>query len=747
MAAKHKQKRSKKQHKSLFVPSLTVFITSFCIMVLELVAGRLIARYLGSSLYTWTSVIGVVLGGITLGNYIGGRLADRFPARKTLACLFAIASATCVVVIILNNLVGGWTWLWKLNWPMRIFTHVCIVFLLPSTLLGTISPVVAKMALDLGLATGKTVGSIYAWGAAGSIAGTFAAGYYLIAMMGTISIVWVVAGVLLLMAICYWARFRLLHIWAVVFVCASAMGIGPWQWARQTGTSFALRKTADEDVIYEDETAYCYVSVEQVSTEPDRRAFMQDKLKHSEIVMDDVLDLQYFYHDIYAAITSGLSFDGDRLAVLVIGGGGYAYPRYVEKTWPGGRIDVVEIDPGVTEAAVEAFGLEPDSSIRTFTMDGRNYLDLLLEREWRTGQRRSYDFIYGDALNDYSIPCHLVTRQFNDKVAQLLTAQGVYMVNLIDIFDSGLFLGAVINTLEQTFPYVHAVTRGDMPRASRCTFVVIASKRNLNTTNLCARYRKTSRNLRHLSKTDMQLLKEKAGGLVLTDDYAPVEKLMSPVVRADAEDFLSFKYFEEAKRLFEQGEFDAAIRKYREIIRFAPILSVRMYNEMGRALLRQHKWREAMEAFESCLKFIADEQLIINTGTVHYNLAEALTGAGKREQAGLQFRLAAEQYRKELDSSPDSARTHILLAKSLAGTKDFEQAGDHFLKAVNLNPLNAGNHIELVRNLYEQGRLEKAIEHMRAAILYMSRQGRREAAAKLREYLQFLESKKAQQND
>lgn len=117
-----------------------------------------------------------MLAGITLGNYIGGRMADRFPARKTLALLFAISSITCVVIIILNNTIGNWTWLWKLNWPMRIFTHVCLVFLLPSTLLGTISPVVAKMALDRGLPTGRTVGSIYAWGAAGSIAGTFAAG-------------------------------------------------------------------------------------------------------------------------------------------------------------------------------------------------------------------------------------------------------------------------------------------------------------------------------------------------------------------------------------------------------------------------------------------------------------------------------------------------------------------------------------------------------------------------------------------
>ena len=69
-------------------------------MALELVAARLIARDLGSSLYTWTSVIGIVLAGITLGNYLGGRIADSYNARKTLAVLFTIASVMCVLTVI-----------------------------------------------------------------------------------------------------------------------------------------------------------------------------------------------------------------------------------------------------------------------------------------------------------------------------------------------------------------------------------------------------------------------------------------------------------------------------------------------------------------------------------------------------------------------------------------------------------------------------------------------------------------------
>lgn len=644
---KHTDTQKTAQYNSMVIPSLTVFVTSFCIMAMELVAGRIVARSLGSSLYTWTSVIGVVLAGITIGNYTGGRMADRFQSKTTLACLFAISSMICVAIIIWNNLVGSWMWLWKLGWSIHIFTHVCLVFLLPSILLGAISPIVAKAALDKGLPRGKTVGNIYAWVAIGSIAGTFSAGYYLIGIIGSIAVIWIIAAILLLMAMFYCIRLQVVYVWAVVFLGMVIVGIGPWGWAEKAGAYLAIRKPVSENTIYEDETAYCYVAVKQLSSSPDRRAFMQDKLKHSEILMDDILDLQYFYSHIFAAITGKLSDDKDDLTVLVIGGGGYSYPRYVKKVWPNSQVDVAEIDPGVTEAAIRGFGLARDSSIRTFAMDGRNYINGLLEQETQGGPSMRYDFIYEDAIDNYSVPYHLTTREFNDKISRLLTDDGVYMLNLIDIFESGLFLGAIVNTLEKTFPYVYVVARGDLPRAARSTFVVIAAKQSLDIDELCIKYKKRQ-NLWHLSESDMQRLREKNNGLVLTDDYAPIESLVCPVVQADAISFLCVEYFDEAKELFQQGELDACLRKYREIIDIAPTMSVQAYNEMGMILFERRKWMEAAEAFESCLKYIAQEKLITNTGNIHYNLAEALNGGGNIKRAYEEFQRAIEEYRREL---------------------------------------------------------------------------------------------------
>jgi MFS family permease len=278
-------------------------------MVLELVAGRIIARFLGSSLYTWTSVIGVVLAGITIGNYVGGQLADRFKPVRVLAVLFAACAVACLVTIVANNLIGNFTWLWQFNWPTRILLHVAAVFLLPSTLLGTISPVVAKMALEKGLPTGRTVGDIYAWGAAGSIAGTFAAGYYLIALMGTISIIWAVAAVMIAMALLYGAGRWTVRAAAVIFLSAVLLGAGPW---KQTAINIGLKEMPSGITIYEDETNYSYVAVRVAQDNPDQRAFIQDKLMHSEILLSEPNKLQYTYEQIMAAVTHRFAAGEDK---------------------------------------------------------------------------------------------------------------------------------------------------------------------------------------------------------------------------------------------------------------------------------------------------------------------------------------------------------------------------------------------------------------------------------------------------
>lgn len=178
-----------------------VFCASVCIMVLELTASRLIANYVGQSLYTWTSVIGVVLAGISIGNYLGGWLADRHPPQKVLAWLFLISGLLTFSVLFLNGWAASTRRPEGMHWQLWVMLVVTWVFFLPALSLGTISPVTASMALKRSAKTGITVGNIYAWGALGSIVGTFLTGFWLIGEFGSHQVIWVTSSALVVMGL------------------------------------------------------------------------------------------------------------------------------------------------------------------------------------------------------------------------------------------------------------------------------------------------------------------------------------------------------------------------------------------------------------------------------------------------------------------------------------------------------------------------------------------------------------------
>ena len=173
------------------------FIASGCTLVIELVAGRLLAPYIGVSLYTWTSVIGVILAGISIGNFLGGRLADRYPGPSVLGLTLVAASVTSFVTLGLVSVLPQFT-LWIPLVP-RILLLTTVIFFLPGCILGMVTPLVVKQALtDLGHA-GGLVGRVYAVSTAGGLVGVYLTGFVLIAQFGTRLIVVMVAAVLLLL--------------------------------------------------------------------------------------------------------------------------------------------------------------------------------------------------------------------------------------------------------------------------------------------------------------------------------------------------------------------------------------------------------------------------------------------------------------------------------------------------------------------------------------------------------------------
>jgi spermidine synthase len=514
-----------------FIPNLTVFISSLCIMVVELVAGRLIASHVGSSLYTWTSVIGIVLSGIAVGNYVGGRLADRYRANETLTSLFLLSSGLCLLVPVLNEWVGDWMASGERSLALRIAIHVFLVFFPPPAMLGTISPVAAKMALELGRETGRTVGSVYSWGALGSIVGTFITGYYLIAQLGTIMVLFSVATVLAAMALIFGTNGILPVLWAGVVMAMLFTARAPWGWAAKAGERLGLREIPNGATFFLEESNYSAIRVERHHDNPTVRAMWLDSLIHAWIDMDDPDDLRYEYEDIYAGVTLSAietAPSGVRRA-LFLGGGGFVFPRWVLRHWPAMEIQVAELDPAVTRAAFAAFGLERDTPMKIFNLDARNHVDDLIHRLDQGEAAGGFDLVYGDAFNHFSPPFHLTTYEFNEKLRRLMSPHGVLLANVIDVYKSGKFLGAMLNTIEMTFPHVYIFSSssgGPSDADARDTFVVAGSIRALPLTDFdSAKYSGWL-----LDEQQLATLRERSNHLVLTDDFAPVDNLLAPVI-------------------------------------------------------------------------------------------------------------------------------------------------------------------------------------------------------------------------
>jgi spermidine synthase len=492
-------------------PVLTALVAGACMMVLEIVAGRIAAPYIGYSLYTWTMIIGVVLAGTSLGNYLGGRLADRWASPRLLGGILALGglASLCILAIDVLKRLTTVQSLTLSNLPLIVglVVFASLLFFVPCTILGAVSPTVARLAVrDLGT-TGSALGRIYAAGSLGSILGTFAAGFVLISSLGTHAVVWGVGWLLVVLGLLFLLGRRWL--WVLPVTLAVALGtvlVFGQGWLRGP----CVR-----------ETDYFCIQVRQEEYQGRRvLALYLDRLLHSYSSPDDPTQLVYEYEKLYADTTAyQAQRKGGQLRTLFIGGGGYTFPRYVAAAYPGSAIHVVEIDPGVTEVAYQMLGLRRDSGIVTYNEDARMFLA-------RQPSGR-YDLILGDAFNDFSVPYHLTTREFNDRVHAWLAEDGLYVVNIID-GPWGQFLRAYAHTLRQTFQHVYlAFTIQSWRQSPRSTLVLIAGDVPLDMGALQEAGPLLASQL--LSDAEVEALLTEGRVVTLTDRYAPVDQMLMRV--------------------------------------------------------------------------------------------------------------------------------------------------------------------------------------------------------------------------
>ena len=498
---------------------IITFVASFCMLVIEIVAGRILAPFVGVSLYTWTSIIGVVLAGISIGAFFGGKLADRYPSTRTLGLLLLLSGIATLCIAPVANVLSAYSF--KTSLMVRIVLETAIIFFVPSFILGTISPVVVKLALRNVETAGNVVGRIYAVSTFGSIIGTFTAGFFLISFMGTRNIILSMGGILIATALGtgFLFKSRKPVIASFFFPAMLLWGIN--------GDVFSPPKDANT-LLYR-ESDYYTIKVKKATSADGKtplKSLILDNLVHSYVNPADPLHIEYRYEKVYSDVLTWRFGKDASFSSLTIGAGGYTFPRYMEVFYPNASLDVVEIDPEVTKVAYDHLGLPRTTRIRSYNEDGR----------WHVmNSREKYDVVFFDAYNDLSIPYHLTTREFARMVKDRMNANGIVMTNIIDNFRSGSFLPSYIKTLREVFgsQNVHLIAISpEFEKIRISTFVVLATNGALDIGDFAA-FMKKSRGADAASavvpEEIVNRLLEQNYAVVLTDDYAPVDNLIAPV--------------------------------------------------------------------------------------------------------------------------------------------------------------------------------------------------------------------------
>jgi len=512
-------------HKEVIRANIVVFIASFCTLVIELVAGRIMAPHVGVSLYTWTSIIGVVLAGISIGAYLGGLIADRFPKPSTLGWLLFFSGVGALSISPITNILGATHF--QTTLMLRIVILTTVIFFIPSCILGMISPVVVKLTLNNLAKTGNVVGKIYAFSTLGSIIGTFATGFFLISWMGTRNILLCVGIVLMISALIFGGAFARKKTSAILLAVFVAVLLS-LSWAFY---GYAFKAPVDDKTYFFKESDYYTLQVRKLLAKGDRgwvEALVLDHLIHSINDLKDPYYLDYEYIRIYEELMRWRMNRVGTLNTLFIGGGGYTLPRCLELMYPKAEIDVVEIDPEITQIVHQYLGVPKDTRIRSFNEDGRWFV-------MNSPDEGKYDFIVGDAFNDLSIPYHLTTKEFALQMARLLKPDGILMANVIDSYEKGQFMPSYICTLEEVFGKgnVHLVSpRPDDENKGILTRVIVASKKGVNMGDFVAFMKRQGGEdvMSHvMSQEHLQQYLATRPSIVLTDDYVPVDNLIAPI--------------------------------------------------------------------------------------------------------------------------------------------------------------------------------------------------------------------------
>ena len=480
-----------------------VFFTSGAVLVLEILAGRLLAPYVGVTLETYTAVIGTVLAGISAGTWWGGRMADRINPRVMLGPLLAAGGALAMGSVPLVRLLGTLSGAGSREWVVPLSLAG---FFAPAAVLSAVAPTVVKLQLRDLAVTGQVVGRLSALGTAGAIAGTFLAGFVLVDAAPTTTSILVLGALLMVTGTLLW-----LSVWGADRVMATVWAVT----AIGAGIGVAVRDPCDVETVY-----HC-ARVMEDEDRPGGRALVLDTLQHSYVDLDDPTYLELDYSKVFADVIAATAPAG-ALDVLHVGGGGFTMPRYLRAVRPGSASLVLEIDPDLVSLARERLGLRTGPDLQVRVGDARLLAGALPDA--------GYDVVLGDAFGDLAVPWHLTTIEFVQALKTTLRPGGAYIMNLID-YPPLRFARAEAATLLKAFDHVAVIApRGLIDNEEGGNVVLVASDSPLDAARLKARIADRGGGEEVLTGAAAARFADAAP--VLIDDHAPVDQWLARTRRS-----------------------------------------------------------------------------------------------------------------------------------------------------------------------------------------------------------------------
>jgi len=489
-----------------YILEAIVFIGGASVMVFELVGSRVLAPYVGTSIYVWASLIGIILGSLSLGYYLGGKLSDKKPNYQTLAIILLAAAILIAISTLYKNIILSSLSESIQDIRLNAAMSTLILFSAPTIFLGMISPYAAKLKLTSLNTSGATVGNLYAISTIGSIVGTFLAGFWLIPHFGSTKILFFISIVLIVASVIAAAKKLIKTKIILITLCVFGIYV--------TGV---FNDMLSQNGFLAVNTQYNDVWIFNSTHEPSGRPIKQMRINNesSSAIFLDGEDLVFKYtkfYDLAQHLNPGFK------SALMIGGAAYAYPTYYLKTFPEATIDVVEIDPQLTELAKQHFSLTDSPRLNIYHQDGRIFLN---------HSKNKYDIIFGDAFkSSYSVPHQLTTKEAIQQIYTMLNDDGVAIVNIIATLEGvgGKFMRAEYATFKEVFNQTYIFAVSDPKQTRKVQNIIIVGIKSDKPPLFTSHNPEIDQMLKHLWTKNVP-----NDVPILVDDHAPVEYYINKI--------------------------------------------------------------------------------------------------------------------------------------------------------------------------------------------------------------------------